>query len=191
MSDLRPLRRIKKTVACASGIAVLLAVVGIAQAAEPATRPATMPATGATTRPAAGFSVQPYGDAGDLNALMWQMLSAALVVLVIGGLALFVIKRLLPRIRYTVHRRISVLETVYLGSRKTVHLLQVGSVKLLVASSPEGVVRLDDVTHAFDVEYADVAQRVGSKADRSAGGTGHRDKQIQTPDDSGEDGAVK
>jgi len=85
--------------------------------------------------------------------------------MVIGGLALFVLKKLLPRIRCAPHKRISVLETAYLGSRKAVHLLQVGSVKLLVASSPEGVVRLDDVTRAFASEYAEIAQRVGAETD--------------------------
>ena len=91
---------------------------------------------------------------------MWQMLSAALMVMVIGGVALFVLKKLVPRIRRVPQRRITVLETAYLGSRKAVHLLQVGSVKLLVASSPEGVVRLDDVTRAFSPEYSEIAMRV-------------------------------
>jgi flagellar biogenesis protein FliO len=96
---------------------------------------------------------------------MWQMLSAALVVLVIGAVALFVLKKLLPRIRSAPSRQIAVLETVYLGSRKAVHLLQVGSVKLLVASSPEGVVRLDDVTRAFPSEYSEIAMRAGAQAE--------------------------
>ncbi|MCP4376531.1 MAG: FliO/MopB family protein [bacterium] len=177
MSDLRPLRRMKKTVVSAFVIAVLLSTVAIGDAGEPASRPATQPAVA----PAPRFPVQSYGEGDDLNGLMWQMLSASLVVLVIGGVALFVIKRLLPRIKYTSHKRITVLETVYLGSRKTVHLLQVGSVKLLVASSPEGVVKLDDVTHAFDVQYTDVAQRVESQADKSN----------DAADESGKGGAAR
>jgi len=174
MSDLRPLLRIRKTAGYALAIALLLTAVGLCPAAEPAsrpaagstTRPATKPATRPTTRPASpGYFALSDNGGGDLTGLMWQMLSAALVVLVIGALALFVVKKLLPRIRYTSHRRISVLETAYLGSRKAVHLLQVGSIKLLVASSPEGVVRLDDVTFAFSSEYADIAQRVEAETD--------------------------
>jgi len=166
MSDLRPLLRTRKTAGYALAIVLVLTAVSLCRAAEPTTRPTTRPATGPTTRPAPlGYSALSDNGSGDLNGLMWQMLSAALVVLVIGGLALFVVKKLLPRIRYASHKRISVLETAYLGSRKAVHLLQVGSVKLLVASSPEGVVRLDDVTRAFSSEYADIAQRVGAETD--------------------------
>ena len=36
--------------------------------------------------------------------------------------------------------------------------MQVGSRKILVASSPEQVVKLDDVTGAFPAEYAEVAR---------------------------------
>ena len=100
-----------------------------------------------------------------MTGLMWQMFSAALIVIVIGGLAIFVIKKLLPRIGRLQNRQITVLETAYLGSRKSVHLLQVGSMKLLVASSPQGIVRLDDVTRAFPEAYADVALRAGKDAD--------------------------
>jgi len=184
MSDLRPLLRIRKTVGYALAIVLLLTAVGLCRAAGPTTRPAagptTRPAAGPTTRPAVGPTTRPApvgysalsdSGGGDLAGLMWQMLAAALVVLLIGMMAIFVVKKLLPRIRYASHRRISVLETAYLGSRKAVHLLQVGSVKLLVASSPEGVVRLDDVTRAFASEYADIAQRVEADTD-AAGRTG-------------------
>ena len=94
---------------------------------------------------------------------MWQMLAAALIVLAVGFLAFFVVRKLLPRISRASGKRISVLETVYLAPRKTVHLLQVGSVKLLVASSPDGVVRLDDVTGAFPPDYADIARSIGTE----------------------------
>jgi len=184
MSDLRPLLRIRTIVGYALAIVLLSTATGLCRAAESTTRPAiesttrpaiestTRPAIESTTRPApVGYSALSDSGSGDLAGLMWQMLAAALVVLVIGTLALFVVKKLLPRIRYASHRRISVLETAYLGSRKAVHLLQVGSVKLLVASSPEGVVRLDDVTRAFSSEYADIAQRVETETD-AAGRTG-------------------
>jgi len=112
------------------------------------------------------FSGAPSGDSSpDVTGLMWHMLAAALVVLAIGFVAFFVVRKLLPRIGRASGRRISVLETAYLGPRKAVHLLQVGSLKLLVASSPDGVVRLDDVTDAFSPEYADLARSIGSETD--------------------------
>lgn len=152
MSDLRPLLRIRKTAGYALAIVVAFTTVGVCRAAETTTRPAPV-----------GFSAPSHNGSGDLTGLMWQMLAAALMVLAVGALAFFVLKKLLPRISRGSHKRISVLETAYLGSRKAVHLLQVGSRKLLVASSPEGVVRLDDVTSAFSSEYADIALRVGAE----------------------------
>ena len=133
-----------------------------------------------TTRPAPiGYNALSDNGGVDLTGLMWQMFAAALMVVVVGGLALFVIKRLVPRIRRTSNRQISVLETAYLGSRKAVHLLQVGSVRLLVASSSEGVVRLDDVTRAFAPEYSDIALRVGAEMDAS-------ERSGDSPEDFGE-----
>jgi flagellar biogenesis protein FliO len=45
-------------------------------------------------------------------------------------------------------KNVRVLETVHLGSRKTVHLLRVGSRKYLVGSSRERISLLADVTEA-------------------------------------------
>jgi len=107
------------------------------------------------------------GSGGDVTGLMWQMIAATLVVLVVGAVALFMLKRVLPKLKNVSHKRICVLETAYLGSRKAVHLLQVGSVKLLVASGPEGITKLDNVTSAFPQEYADVAHRMESETEGS------------------------
>ena len=132
---------------------------------SPASRPATLPATQAAagTPPAEPFPPRP-GDV-DLTALMWQLASAGLVVLVLGGAAIFVIKKLMPRISRAAGRRVTVLETAYLGPRKAVHLIQVGSRRLLVASTADAVVRLDDVTDAFPDDYADVARRANAVAE--------------------------
>jgi len=116
------------------------------------------------SQPAGGTFGLSGSGAGDTTALMWQMLATTVVVLAIGVAAIYVTKRLLPRIRGAASKRISVLETAYLGQRKAVHLLQVGSRKLLVASSPEGVVKLDDMTGAFADEYDVVARRIGAQA---------------------------
>ena len=124
-------------------------------------------ASEATTKPGFGFGNMADAPRGDVNSLMWQMMAATLVILVVGAVALFMLKKVLPKIRSISHKKICILETAYLGSRKTVHLLQVGSVKLLVASGPQGVVKLDDVTAAFPQEYTDVALRVESETEDS------------------------
>ena len=88
------------------------------------------------------------------------MLAATMVVLVLGVAAILVVKKVLPRIHRATGRRISVEETVYLAPRKAVHLVRVGSRTLLLASSPEAIVRLDDVSEAVASDYAEVARRV-------------------------------
>jgi len=143
------------------------------RALEAASQPASQPAV--ATRPAASPLLPPSGqqpalpelpsiDNGDYAGAMWQLLSAVVVVAVLGAAALLLTKKLLPRIGRATGRRIAVLETVYLGPRKAVHLIQVGSRKLLVASSSEGVARLDDVTDAF-ADYAEVARHVAASQD--------------------------
>ncbi len=100
----------------------------------------------------------------DTTDLLWQMLAATVVILVLGVLAFVVVKRLLPKIARTAGKRISVLETVYLQPKKALHLIEVGSRKFLLASSPEGLTRLDDVTDALVCDYAEAARRIENEA---------------------------
>lgn len=153
MSDLRSVSWTGRTAGHAAAVAaVVLTATGACWAAATTTSAPTIPR-----------SPLLRDSNTDVTGLMWHMLAAALIVLTIGFLAFFVIRKLLPRISRASGKRISVLETKYLGPRKAVHLLQVGSVKLLVASSPDGVVRLDDVTGAFPPEYADLARGIGTE----------------------------
>jgi len=158
MRDLRPASWTGRI----GGFAVAAVVLAAAGACLAAETPTSAPAI--SNKP-------PFGD-GDSNIadLMLHMLAAVLIVLAVGFLAFFVVRKLLPRISRASGKRISVLETAYLGPRKAVHLLQVGSRKLLVASSPDGVVKLDDVTGAFSPEYADIARSIDAEtnaADRA------------------------
>ncbi len=129
-------------------------------------------ATTTTSAPAVFKPGLPEVTGYDTTGLLWQMLAATVVILVLGILAFVVVKRLLPKIGRTAGKRISVLETVYLQPKKALHLIQVGSRKLLIASSPEGLVRLDDVTDAFGPDYAETAHRIENEAEEAerAGG---------------------
>ena len=105
-----------------------------------------------------------FPGGGDTTGMMWQMLASVLGILVIGVLAILVIKKLLPRLAKSSGKRISVLETAHLGPNKHIHLLQVGLRKVLVASSRDGVVKLGDVTDAFAADYPHVARNVEAAA---------------------------
>lgn len=146
-------------------------------AARPATRPsgpepttypveqagATPPAahgTAATTRRSLGSSLRGDGEAGGLATrdglettdLLVEMLASVLVILLLGGIALVVTRRVLPRFKKPRAGNMSVLETVHLGPRKSMHLVQVGSRRLLVGSTRDQVSMLAEVSDAWQVD---------------------------------------
>jgi flagellar biogenesis protein FliO len=65
---------------------------------------------------------------------------------VLGAAAIFVVKRLLPRLGISQGRQVRVLETVYLGPRKSLYVVQVGDRTLLVSGTRERLGLLADVT---------------------------------------------
>ncbi len=137
--------------------------------ASAATVPASAPASQSTSAPAAGadevgrhplvFSPPPSYAGGE--GFWTQMLASVAVILILGGLALVVVKRLLPRLSLKSGaiigggKQVRVLETTYIGPRKALHLVQVGDRKLLLAGTGEGVTLLTDVTAAVGPTFAD------------------------------------
>lgn len=88
----------------------------------------------------------------DSGSLVTQSLAAVLVILVLGAAAIFVVKRVLPRIGIAQGRRINVLETVYLGSRRSLHMVQVGDRTLLVGDTRERLGLLADLTGSVETD---------------------------------------
>jgi flagellar biogenesis protein FliO len=84
------------------------------------------------------------------------MLAAVIVILVLGGLAMVVVRKLLPRIAPRSGKQMAVLETVYLGPRKALHLVRVGQQKFLLAGSREGLTVLAEVTDAMTDDSEEV-----------------------------------
>ncbi len=82
----------------------------------------------------------------DPSSLMGQSLAAVLIILVLGGIALYVVKRVLPRLGIAQGRRVQVIETVYLAPRASLHVVQALGRTLLVASGKEGLSLLADLT---------------------------------------------
>lgn len=106
------------------------------------------------------------GDTSDAapNPLS-ELLAIVVVILLLGGVAWFVLRKLLPRWRVTgTQRQVQVLETTHLNPRQTVVLLKVGSKRLLVAATRERVSMLADVTDAQTDESTDFAETL-SQAD--------------------------
>ena len=134
------------------GGVVLLADARAALAAPEAATPATTTASApARQRPSFTWENLPRSDAPG-GGLIWRTLASVLVVLVLGGIALYLSRRFSPKFVRPAGRSISVVETIYLGPRKPVHLLKVGTRRYLAGGSRDQVSVLADVTDAFPPE---------------------------------------
>ena len=100
------------------------------------------------------FAADPNFTAGKSYSLghgefFFRTMLAVLFVVVLGVAAIYVSKKLLPQITKLPGKEIRVVETVHLGPRKAVHLIEVGHRRLLVGSTNENVTTLADVTSGF------------------------------------------
>ena len=71
---------------------------------------------------------------------------AVLFVLVLFMAAIYVSKKLLPKITNLPGKEIRIAETIHLGPRKAVHLLEIGNRRLLIGSTNENITKLADLT---------------------------------------------
>lgn len=74
-----------------------------------------------------------------------KTLLAVLFVLVLGIAAIYVSKKLLPKITNLTGKEIHIVETVHLGPRKAVHLLEIGNRRFLIGSTNETISALADL----------------------------------------------
>ena len=66
-------------------------------------------------------------------------------VVILGVAAVYVSKKFLPKLTHASGKRVRVIETIHLGPRKTVHLLQVDDKQLLIGSTSDSITKLADV----------------------------------------------
>jgi len=88
------------------------------------------------------------GSTGSLQGKLFQQFALMLLVVgLIGGAAWLVLKKLPGRLAGTSRsRHMTVTETVSLGPRKQLHIVQVGSKQFLVAGTADHISLLSDVT---------------------------------------------
>ena len=82
--------------------------------------------------------------------LFLTMLKAVVFVAIFGVVAFYAAKKLLPAVTKAAAKDIRVTETVNLGHRKSLHLVAVGDRRILIASCPERISMLADVTNASE-----------------------------------------
>ena len=131
---------------------------GHAQEATPASQATTAPAAGTNvpaSRPiesASGQKELPSLLEGESTGLAWGALASVIVILVLGAAAFVVLRKLSPRIGIRRGRELALVETIYVGPKRAVHLLQVGNRRFLLGSQREGVSMLAEVTEPFTAE---------------------------------------
>jgi flagellar biosynthetic protein FliO len=93
--------------------------------------------------------------------LFFKMMLSIGLVLGLGGAALYLSKRVLPRVTQRDGKEIHVVETAYLGPRKALHLVEVGGQRLLIASTSDHVTMLTSVDETWpDLPKAEIAEVV-------------------------------
>jgi len=137
------------TIAALATLCLLLAIPPAAGAAATSAQPP------ATPDPKPTFGRQD----DDFGKVVAQSLGAVFLILLLGALAILVVKRLLPRIGVTQGRRIRVLETVYLGPRRSLHMVRIGDRILLIGGAHDGLSLLSDLTGFVSPDDADPAPR--------------------------------
>lgn len=78
----------------------------------------------------------------NLSSALHRMLMGTLVVVLLGTAALWASKKVMPRLTPVHGRQIKIVETVYLGSRRTLHLLEINGRQILIGCTNEQICRL-------------------------------------------------
>lgn len=78
--------------------------------------------------------------------LFYKMMLSVGLVIVLGVAIIYSSKKLIPKFGNPAGKKIKIIETIHLGPRKTVHLLEVANRQILVGSTNERITKLADLT---------------------------------------------
>jgi flagellar biosynthetic protein FliO len=107
------------------------------------------------------------------GGVLGKMMAYVIVILLLGGVAMVLAKRLLPRFQPAGGGRIRVVDNAYLGPRKQLHVVQIGSQRFLLASCRDSVTMISELASTFadalEASKADTGTGTDADADGSAG----------------------
>ena len=81
--------------------------------------------------------------------LFFRFMVSVLFLVALGAGGIYVSKRFLPKITNMSDKEIRIIETVHLGPRKALHLLEIDGRRFLIGSTNENITRLADLTSVF------------------------------------------
>ncbi len=85
-------------------------------------------------------------DAGKNTEILIKTIKAIVYVVILGICALFLTKRLGPKLNKVSNKRIRVVEHVSIGVRKSLHLVEIGDQTVLLGITPDRITKLCNVT---------------------------------------------
>jgi flagellar biogenesis protein FliO len=103
-------------------------------------------------------SYNEFGIAGG-REFFYKMLLSIVVVIGLGIAVVYASKKIMPRITNLPGKQIRIVETARLGPRKVMHLIQVGTRRLLIASTDETITMLAEVTDSGPNFAAELEKR--------------------------------
>jgi flagellar biosynthetic protein FliO len=92
-----------------------------------------------------GGSFNPEAADDNLNATLRKMTLAVLIVVALGVAVMYLSKKIVPKLSRAEGKKIKLIETVHLGSRKTIHLLEIAGQQILIGSTPDRITKLADI----------------------------------------------
>ena len=99
--------------------------------------------------------IDPNDLPGDDPGLIGTMMRSIFIIIVLGGIAFYLSKKFMPKLRPSSGQDINIRETIHLGPNKTMHLIEVGEKTFLVGSTSDNISMLADVTETLDAGCED------------------------------------
>jgi flagellar biosynthetic protein FliO len=94
--------------------------------------------------------------------LFVKMMLSLVLVVALAVAALYLSKRVLPKVTKASGKEIHVRETAYIGPRKALHLVEIGNQKLLIGSTNESITTLAHIGDAWlDLSKSETENTVG------------------------------
>lgn len=90
-------------------------------------------------------SFNPEATDDTLSGTLRKMTLAVLVVVALGVAVMYASKKIMPKLSHSEGKKIKLIETVHLGSRKTIHLLEIAGQQILIGSTPDRITKLADI----------------------------------------------
>ncbi|MCD4831077.1 MAG: flagellar biosynthetic protein FliO [Anaerohalosphaeraceae bacterium] len=81
----------------------------------------------------------------NLGSHLLRMVIGVIMVVAMGVAAIYLSKKMLPKFGTQSGKKIKIIETVSLGQRRTLHLVEVGAHEILIGCSGESISKLADI----------------------------------------------